>query len=78
MLRDKRGEKSAGEPYSKQQSYSLIILNTLSIRVIHSSAILKAACHLSCTGRPRVECGINGKLMQRLEKEARAERERRI
>ena len=26
----------------------------------------------------RVECGINRKVMQRLEKEARAERERRI
>lgn len=74
----KSGAHTAGEPYSKQQSYSLIILNILSMRPIHSGAILKAACHLSCSGRPRVECGINGKLMQRLEKEARAERERRI
>lgn len=40
--------------------------------------LLKAACHLNCTGQPCVECGINGKVMQRLEKEVRAERERRI
>lgn len=36
--------------------------------------IMKATCHLSCTGHPCVECGINGKVMWRLEKEARAER----
>lgn len=39
---------------------------------------MKATCHLSCTGHPCVECGINGKVMQRLEKEARVGRERRI
>lgn len=32
----------------------------------------------SCTCQPCVECGINGKVMQRLEEEARAEQERRI
>lgn len=40
--------------------------------------ILKAACHLSCAVQPCVECGINGKLMQRLVKGVRAEWEKRI
>ncbi len=36
------------------------------------------AANLSCTSHPRVECGINGNVMQRLEKEARMEKEKRI
>lgn len=33
---------------------------------------VKARCQLSCSCHPRVECGINGKVMQRLEKEAKS------
>lgn len=31
-------------------------------------------CLLSCSGHPYVECGINGKVMQRLENEVRVAR----
>lgn len=57
---------------------TVMILNTALLPSQCEHQIMKAVCHLSCTGHPRVECGINGKVMQRLEKEARAEQERRI
>lgn len=55
----------------------MMILNTVSPPILliqFEQQIMKAMCHLSHTGHPRVECGINGKVMQRLEKEASVER----
>lgn len=39
---------------------------------------MKETCHLSASDHAYVECGINCKVMQRLNKEAKVKRERRI